>query len=353
MSDVNPGSNLFKLDDLSLQQKAAGYPEEMREPFMWFGAFVREDCLRDLDILMGRCKELGVEHDKTTFSKILRGRWNRDADDVELKVPILALPKFLRVVEKLRDDQRVREVGGGLPFVETSTTRAIWNYIDVRRSPERVNRFGVVVGYTGTQKTAAFKEYRRRHNHGLCTWQEAPENGSLKEFVVTLSAKYGGGYSDSYPACRQRIFRTVGNRNTIIVDNAQTLYRPQKETDQPVLNLLRRLGDERECTVILSITPEFHRKIEGQMMQGYFEQFEGRAGGRRNFLKLPEYPPAEDVLEFAKAFRLRDAEEHVDELVKIAKEPGRVRNLLECLQTGKMIADGKVMTMGHVREARE
>jgi DNA transposition AAA+ family ATPase len=306
-------------------------------------------------MLMSRVKGLGIQHDKTTFSRILRGRWNKDSNDKELSVPVLSLNKFLRVVEVLRDDHRVREMAGKVPFVMTSTAQMIFDFIDVRRALERVNRFGVIVGHTGNQKTASFKEYQRRHNHGLCTWQEAPENGSMREFVVTLSAKYGGSFSSSYMEARQRVFRTVQSRHTIIVDNAQALYRPAQGTDQPVFNLLRRLQDERGCTVILSITPEFHRRLQGEMMQGYFEQFEGRAGGRRNFLVLPDYPPEEDVVEFAKAFKLRDAEKHAEYLVKIAQEPGRVRQLFEDLQTAKVVAEDakEQLSIKHVKAVRD
>jgi len=348
-------NNQLRLDDITLGKQAAGYPEEMREPLMWLGGFIREKCDRDLDLLMVRVKELGIQHDKTTFSKVLRGRWNKDSNDKLLEVPILQLSKFLKVVEMLKEDERLREMAGKLPFVVTTTARMIWNYIDARRARDRVNKFGVIVGYTGNQKTASFKEYQRQHNHGLCTWQEAPENGSMREFLVTLSAKYGGSYADGYDSARQRVFRTVKSRNTIIVDNAQALYRPKLGTDQPVFNLLRRLQDERECTVILSITPEFGAKLTHQMMQGYFEQFEGRAGGRRNFLTLPDYPPEEDVLAFAQAFKLRDAEKHLPYLVEIAQKPGRVRALLEDLQTAKVAAEaeGKQLTLGHIKEARE
>lgn len=355
MSNDNREPNTLKLDDLTLEKFAAGYPEEMREPFMWFGWFVRNECQRDLDILMNRLKEFGITHDRTTFSKIVRGRWNKDAAGNVLETPCLALPKFIKIVEQLKEDHKLQEMAGKVPFVENSTTRMIWNFIETRMAPERVNRFGVIVGYTGSQKTATFKEFQRKHNHGLCTWQEAPENGSMKEFTITLSVKYGGSWHDSYDAGRQRIFRTVKSKNTIIVDNAQTLYRAKQGTDQPVFGLLRRLQDERGCTVILSITPEFHTKLQGQMMQGYFEQFEGRAGGRRNFLVLPDFPPEEDVVAIAQAFKLRDAERHGEYLTKIACEPGRIRRLFEDLQSAKVVAEAeeKQLTISHVKGVRD
>jgi DNA transposition AAA+ family ATPase len=354
MSIANGPQGALKLDDLTLEKQAAGYPEEMREPFNWLGWYVREKCHRDLDVLTSKLKAFGIAHDKTTWSKILRGRWNKDSNDKILAVPILALPKFLKVVEMLREDQELEERAGKVPFVATSTTKLIFDFLDTLRAPERINKFGVVVGYTGSQKTASFKEYQLRHNHGLCTWQESPENGSVKEFVLTLGAKYGGGFSDSYECARQRIFRTVKNKQTIIVDNAQSLYKPKMGNDQQVFNLLRRLNDERGCAVVLSITPEFHKKLVNEMLQGYFEQFEGRAGGRRNFLELPEFPPEEDVLAIAEAFKLKEAEKHLAYLSKIAREPGRVRRLFGDLQDAKVVAESeeKPLTISHVRVIR-
>ncbi len=348
------GENLVKWTDRELDVIAGGYPEEMREPVMWLGWFGREECGRDMELLTKRAQELGITHDKTTWSKILRGRWNKDKDGHELPSPVISLSKFLRAVATLRDDYRVREMAGRVPFILTPTAQSIWQFIDVRRSPERINRFGVVVGYTGSQKTATFKEYCRLHNHGMCVWMESPENGSQSEFLSWLGTKYGGDHRESMNRAKIRVFSTVKNRHTIIVDNAQAMYRPEKDFNQPVFSLLRRLQDEKQCTIILSITPEFHEKLKTKMLIGYFEQFEGRAGGRRSFLVLPDFPPPEDVLAIAKAFGLRDADKHVDYLCAIARESGRIRILFEDLQQAKCEAESekKQLTIGHVKEVR-
>jgi len=351
----NQAANLVFWTDRELESIALGYPDEIREPFMWLGWFGREECSRDLDVLTSRAKDLGVQHDKTTWSKILRGRWNKGKDNEPLPSPVIALPKFLRAVQMLREDHRVREMAGKVPFIMTPTAGDIFAYIDVRRASERVNRFGVIVGFTGTQKTATFKEYCRRHNHGQCVWLEAPENGSHAEFMRWLATKYGGGHSDGLQKAAVRVFSTVKSRHTIIVDNAQAMYRADQGTNQRIFSFLRRLQDEKQCTVILSITPEFHNRLTTAMMTGYFEQFEGRAGGRKKFLVLPAFPPEEDVLCIAKAFGLRDAERHLAYLVKIAEEPGRVRRLFEDLQEAKVAAEAekKPLTIGHVKEARD
>lgn len=352
--EINQEGNFIRWDDRSLEIVTQSYPEALREPVLWLGWFGREECNKDVDTLYERAKELGIQHDKTNWSKILRGRWNKDREGNALPSPIIALDKVLKAIQTLREDHRVREMAGKVPFILTPTAQDIFNFIDVRRSIERVNRFGVVVGYTGSQKTATFKEYCRQNNHGLCVWMEAPESGSMAEFTTFLSVKYGGTAGDNLKKHRERIFKTVNDRRTIIIDNAQAMYRPAADTQQPIFNFLRRLQDEKRCTVILSITPEFNVRLRDKMLQGYFEQFEGRAGGRRNFLILPDYPPEDDVLMIAKAFGLRDAEKHIDYLVRIAKDAGRVRLLFQDLQDGKQIAEQekRPFTIGHVKEAR-
>ncbi|HSV73192.1 MAG TPA: hypothetical protein VLH79_05480, partial [Chthonomonadales bacterium] len=111
------------------------------------------------------------------------------------------------------------------------------------------------------------------------------------------------------------------------------------------------LQDDTNCTVILICVPEFELTLSRGLDKGYFEQFEGRVGGRSEFLVLPEFPPREDVEAIAEAFHLRDAERHLAELEKIARARGRVRILFNALQKATRIADGKPLTMRHVRTA--
>ena len=176
----------------------------------------------------------------------------------------------------------------------------------------------------------------------------------MAEFLSWLSTKYGGDHKEGMQRAKVRVFSTIKSRHTIIVDNAQAMYRADKDANQPIFSFLRRLQDEKQCTVILSITPEFHDKLLNQMLIGYFEQFEGRAGGRRNFLVLPKYPASEDVLAIAKAFGVQNAEKHVEYLTAIAQEAGRVRRLFEDLQEAKINAERekRPLTIGHVKEVR-
>lgn len=342
-----------RFDELTIENHAGHLPDEMREAFRWLATFCREDCNRDIHRLTERFKLVGIYHDSTTWSKILRGCWNRDKHGTPLVNPVISQEKFMTAVEALRNNVRAEALRGKVPFVETTTARSIMDYIELKCSPDRVNKFGVVVGPTGGQKTATFREFMRRRNHGTTRWMEAPENGSLSDLLNSLMAAFGYSTDSNLGRKRATLFEAVKPHHCLIVDNTQDLYRKDSK-DQPAFSFLRRLQEVTGCTIILSITSDFERVLLEGLIRGYFEQFEGRSGGRRKWLRLPEFAPEEDVLAIAQAFGLQDARKHAKELVAISREPGRIRRLFEDLQEGKLLANAAKakLTMEHVREAR-
>jgi DNA transposition AAA+ family ATPase len=348
-------ANNTRLDISSLEQLVDLYDEDLREPVMWLGCYLRDQCGRSLDVLSGRAQKLGIEMDKTNWSKILRGRWNRDAENNLLPTPIVSKTRLQRAIGALKQDARLRAQMGKAPFVETSIVRTIWDYAETKWTPERVNKFGVIVGETGTGKSAAFRELEARHLVGLVAHVESPENAAVSELIAHLAYHYGTALTYSNKAKRDKVFNTVNDRRLIIVDNAQDLYNEKRGHNQPCFAFLRRLQDQTQCTILLSMTPTGERLLFEQFLKGYFEQFEGRAGGRRNFLRLPEYPPEEDVLLIAQAFGLRDADRHLEFLVKVSRERGRIRALFEALQSAKVMAERKKTTLsiGLVKECVE
>jgi DNA transposition AAA+ family ATPase len=346
----------MKWDNASLEELAELFPDRLREPVLWLAIYTREHCAKSTDVLAARAQKLGVELDKTSWSRVMRGRWNRDGEGRPLPSPIVSETKLLRAIEALRQEARLREMGGKVPFIPTGTTGAVHHYIDVKLAPDRVNKVGVVVGETGTGKTEAFREYRRRSATGLVALVEAPENGSVQELVARIGFCYGIALGNFAARARVQLINVVNDRRCIIIDNAQELFHVRHGREgQPAFSFLRRLQDETGCTIILSLTPEGEKRLFDQFLRGYFEQFEGRAGGRRNFLRLPEYPPEDDVLLIAQGFGLRDADRHLEYLVKIARERGRIRALFEDLQSAKIKAERKKtqLTISLVKECRE
>lgn len=349
---VSDNDTALRLDVPTIQARTLHYPETLREPVLWLANFTREECNRDLAILVEAAGKLGIQFDKTTWGKVLRGRWNRDALGNETQSPIVAESKLLRAIEQLRKDTALREQAGKVPFVMTPTAEMIFNFVDKKRAPDRVNKFGMIVGHTGTQKTATLKEYCRRNNHGTCVRVEAPPTPSMVQFISDLAEKYGCSRQASWDRKQNTIRQSVNERRTIVVENVQRLYDERQGSSQRVFSYLQKLQDDTDCTVILTLTPVFVSKLKKSIAEGYFEQFIGRAGGERDILTLEQFPSDEDVLAIAKSFSLVDASRHLAELCRIVREAGRVRVLFEALQEAKVQAGKAALTMSHVRATR-
>jgi hypothetical protein len=351
----------LKLDIATVEKRISRYPEELREPVLWLATYTAQECGRDIDILTNRAAALGFDLDKTSWSKILRGRWNSrlvggagGAHLEPLTTPIVNLARLQRAIAALRKDQQLKQMAGKVPFVKTSRAETIWNFIDALRAEDRINKFGIIVGRTGTEKSASTLEYSRLNNHLTCVHQEAPAKPSYSQFIADLAAKYNGSRQASWARMINKIHESVNSKRTIILENVQRLYVEKAEANQPVFNFLQKLQDETQCTIIMTITPVFADTLTRKLANGYFEQFIGRAGGVGEFLRLPDFATEEDVLLIAKSFGLQRAESCLDYLVKISREPGLIRILFGALQKAKVAAEAEKekFTVDHIRIAR-
>lgn len=324
----------------------AGYPDGIREDVQWIGGYLRERCNRNVAALEAQVKKLGYDTHATTFSRILRGKLvNPDGK------PVMKLKTFSALVEALRREDQIAALAGKVPFVETTTWQDFKNYVDFKRAPETVCKFGLVIGPTGSQKTACAKQYAMRNNHGTTIHIESPETPMMMKFITKIARAYGVSEFHNGEKKRARITASVNDRSTIIVDNIQRMFRPRQGWSQPIFNYLQQLQDDTGCTVIMMCVPEFEMTLAQGMDNGYFEQFEGRVGGRSEFLLFDEYAPREDVEAIADAFGLEEASKHIQELENIARRRGRIRILFNALQKAKRRAESarKPLTMKFVR----
>ncbi len=140
----------IRWDDVTIGQEALHMPPDLREDYCWLKGFTRDTCTRDIDALVQRLKELGIHRDKTTWAKILRGRYQRDMRGAT-KAPVVSAQNFREEVEALRANVRVESMRGLVPFVETSTWEVVSDAINARRETSRVNKWLVVVGPTGAE----------------------------------------------------------------------------------------------------------------------------------------------------------------------------------------------------------
>lgn len=353
----------LKLDDKTIEAKTQAYPEEIREPVQWLGAFTREKCNRQITILQDKCRQAkAAEVDYSTWHKIFTGKYFLRGTDGKVQGSVR---NFLQIIDLLRslDNNETRQ--GKIAFIETPTWQLISDFLDKIRKPERVNKFAAIVGYTGTQKSECFKEYRRRNNHGKVVHIESPAKPRMGRFTTDLAMAYGESASQSGNRKEAFISQAVNSTRCIIVDNVQRLYKPNMGGDQEIFDYLQKLQDDKGCTIILSFTPTFITTLTSGLASGYFEQFIGRMGGFKvnkhgqvqssdGLLILPEFAPREDVLAIAEAFKLRDAEKHIAYLELISRAPGRIRAYFGCLQAAseEAKAEKAELTIAHLRLVR-
>lgn len=325
------------------------YPEHLHEPVRWLAGYVREKCSGQLAVLEANCKRLGLTTgvDKSYFTKVLNGTYFK-VDDKGRRSG--SIDNFLATVEALKGDALAATRAGRVPFITTTTSQMIFDYCDLKRWPDTVCKFGLIVGATGMQKTASLRRYTELNNHGMTVMLESPHNGSLTGFLRDLAGRYSEAKSYVGSKLVADIYENVNERKTIIVENVQRMYDRRGEWNQPIFNFLQKLQDDRGCTILMSCTVDFLRDFQTGKGKGYFEQFEGRCGGERNFLVLPEYPPRADVRVIAETFGLVDADAALPALEKLVRQRGRIRLLFDALQQGARLAaaEGCELTLDHL-----
>jgi DNA transposition AAA+ family ATPase len=346
----------IKLDDPSIDAVVQAYPDELHEPIRWLAAWTRVECKGRLDILLERAKKAGFKKSRNYFYQVFTGRYFRTTAEGE--TPEGQVQNFLQIAEKLRGSYLVAQRAGKISFVETGTYKRIAEYIDAKRMPDTVCKFGVIIGPTGAQKSASFDHYVELNNHGKTVRVEAPARPKISTFINDLAMRYGAHLRDSSMRKLQIISESVRNDRCIIIDNAQRLHRPDDGHDQPIFHWLQKLQDDTNCTIVLSFTPDQSKFLTGALDKDklYFEQFEGRVGGRENFLELDEYTPAADLIQIAESFGFTkpDARQAIKTFDRLARRPGRIRILFDALQRAKRIADRRKepINIDHLVEAR-
>lgn len=371
-------SRPVQLDPETMATVVASIPEDMRQPTLWLAQQVRDRFSGSVTEAARTFKRwLGANSGDldSRLIKLLNGTyWPTDGTDVTQRVR-----NQLEMIRRIQDRARLEGIQSAVEFVETDVWNDIRNLIDLKRAPGSVCRWGVMVGFTGAQKTACLRHYALTHPAGSVIYLEAPEKAS--PYLLTEKLARLAGIQERSHDARMSALESSGrltSSTAVVIDNAQELISERMGRKQPCWSLLRTLSETTGCSPILSFTPDEAGFLTNGFANGYFEQFEGRAGGRERFLYLPEYPSAADTLRFGRAFGLEEArrtritpeevrivetnareagvkyrpsQDWLVELVELGRKPGRVRILCDKLQDAKRRAnhEGKPFTMDYVR----
>jgi len=340
-------------DDAHIEQESLLFPKAMQELYRRVKITCRTKYNSDMDQITAAFAALGVKRDKTTWTRIFKkGRWLYDTEGNKLPSPLVNLQKLQEDFTAFLTGTRVELQRGTTPFIETSTYHTIRRYVEKKMRPDWVNKFGLVVGPTGVQKSASYRELAMRDPN--IKHIESNDNASMTQFITLLAYKYGCGFNRSHNEKKFKIYESFGPGKCLILDNTQDLIQVGNDVlKQPAFNFLRWLQDERGGTIILSITPDDEATVF-KKNSVYMEQFEGRVGGLEEALRLPNDVPKRDLVDIAKGLNLVDAEDHAEDLVmKLGRLRGRIRAFFEVLQKARFAAtaDGEVFTWDYVEDA--
>lgn len=353
----------MRLDTATVRNKIARYPEEVIEPIVWLATYMHEQCGGQRRVLAKRIEDLSIDGApqelESYLYQVLTGRYFKP-DPKRPGKYLGSISNTLKIVTALRAGVLLNERAGKLPFIVTETSETIRNYIDEKRTPGSVCRFGAIFGPTGRQKTESEKHYCHVVNNdpnkkdgSRCVHVEV-EDSSLAAFLSKLTFKFGNGRGRYTAVKKVDITRCVTDETTIMIDNVQRLYRPGRGGDQPIFNFIQTLQDDTGCTIFLTFASIHSDFLISGLEQGYFEQFEGRCGGRENFLEIEDYSTDGDLTAFAAGAGMVGSDEEINYLRELSRKPGRDRVLLDSIQKAMRALNGvkRPLTIHDLKAAR-
>ncbi|MFA6962413.1 MAG: AAA family ATPase [Opitutaceae bacterium] len=320
--------------------KRFAYPQEAVEPTLGMLDYAHFCCDSNIEIVTEKCRAMSFTYDRQYYYQLLTGRYFRVDAEQKVQGSWRNLRELWTQVElRLTFARQISKV----IFTETTVWETINEYVQRKRVSYTSCKFGAIVGYTGSQKSACFNELIRREEAGTIIRMEAPPIPSLSEFIHKLSDILGSAKSDGRAERRDFIRKHFKvPRRTLIVDNIQRcLCRSVKNGSyQPIFEFLLELQEDTGCTIIISWTPDAD-KFEEALKSAFFEQFIGRIGGEREILRLEEFTNDEDIRRFCGTFKVEpaDIEELMPRLRTLVQEKGRVRPLIQALQAGHRLAN--------------
>lgn len=343
------GSGRTHLNAADFAARIAHYPEETKEDAMWLHFYTHNKCGGHTTVAAKIARDLGFRVSDNYLYQIASGVYFRN------KVGKTAVSNFLELVAALKRHDQLASASGKTPFIETGTYHEISAYIDLKRAPDTVCKFGMIAGDTGVQKSESLKRYSLLNNHGAVVRLEAPAQVTLARFLIKLGVCYGIGASISTSARMIEIERCVNDKRTIIIDNAQRLYTPTTGRSQPIYSYLQELQDDTGCTIILCVTNEFPETMLNGKDKDFFHQFSGRIGGIDKILRLPQYPPKADIIQIAEAFGVADIKSTLPTLNEWARGKEKIRILFDRLQDARRLANAEgseSITPDHIEAVR-
>jgi hypothetical protein len=355
-------TGIVRVDDFHVSKATGHYPDEAKEPTLWLAAYMRERCDGRRDLVVDAAPRPRLLQGVTGnyVYRVLNGR-NTFTRDKE------------RQTRRLRRQPRPEASRRSAPASSSpsapaappssrpppGTASAITS---ISSAPRRASANSASSSRpTGGQKTECAKHYCALNNHGLCVHLEAPARGTMSEFLVDLANRYTrrGGNRSHLSALQLEIRQNVTDRKTIMIDNVQRLYRGRRGRRAADLQLPAEAPGRHRLHHHPPLRRSSARSSSPKGLEsGFFEQFEGRAGGRDQWLPPPRRVHAPRGHRPDRPAPTESPKPTSPAVVKyleaISRKPGRCRILFNSLQQAKREADarGEQLSIDHIRFVR-
>jgi hypothetical protein len=333
--------------------KIAHYPEEVKEDVAFIYSLNQTEFSGQYAQIANLVRNEGrLNYSDQYFYQVLSGRYFRP-DPKNPSRTLGSIENLKEVAAWLRNWAIFNSEAGGMPFIETPTWQEILDYYDAVSAPETVNKWGAIVGSTGTGKSRMTKRLELVRNHGSTRRIEATR-GSLARFLMKLGWAFGVPLSAGSSERMERLADCVNSKRRIIIDNFQKLYDPRKHAIQATIDWLMEFQDDTQCTIFLSWTPIFTRAIGDGQDKAYFEQLVGRLGGLETIYELPEYTPMRDLRAIVERMQIAGGDRSVRILKEWSRLPGRQRILYGRLQKAYRLSrdeKSKCIKLSHLEAA--
>jgi len=264
-----------------VNKATADLPEDQRSAIRWLHNHAWEQSLSQ----EATAKLIG--YSGAAVSQLFSGKYS-------------TLEPIVASIESYRKLWTDRQAGKGIPFIETSMSKQIWNVCHGARKFQRV---GLIYGISQIGKTAALKEYEKAFNHGSTIRVEVPTGGSLGSFLIALGCRLRLSPSLSDRDLKRRIIEAFDDKMVLIVDEAHRAISPTV-TRGGILTLefIRELFDTAQCGLVICATNVFRRALEEA---GPAHELLKQTHRRRFCqLQLPDQPKRKDIDAISAAFGL-------------------------------------------------
>jgi hypothetical protein len=210
------------------------------------------------------------------------------------------LGEIVDSIQKYRRLWEARQQGKGVPFIETTLSKKIW---DVCHAAREFQRIALIFGESQVGKSSALREYERLNNHGSTVMVEVPTGGSLGQFLASMAKRLRIPTGLNDRDLKRRIIDSFDDRMLLIVDEAHRTVSPSVTRGGLfTIDYIRELFDASKCGVVICSTNVFAKSLEeGGPASAFLKQTELRRFCR---LQLPDRPRRRDLEMFAAGFGL-------------------------------------------------